>query len=273
MKLRERLESWAQHRPALLAMGIQLLAWWGAATLCQAIGLRPAFAVFFLTGLLAFGLTVWAGLPHWWRWINAGFVPLAGLALQFDWPAWVWLAAFVGVLLIFWRTDSSRVPLYLTNLKTAQALSTQINGPIGVFYDLGCGDARLLRILAKAHPDTQFVGYEHAPLTWLWARLCSLPIQNVTVHLGSFWHVDLREADVVYAFLSPAPMARLWRKACSEMGDRAQLISNSFPVPGVRPQHEVSVEDRRQTHLFCYCPSAQTSDNGAEWCSVARGTA
>jgi hypothetical protein len=43
--------------------------------------------------------------------------------------------------------------------------------------------------------------------------------------------------DVVYAFLSPAPMKQLWAKAQAEMTPGSLFVSNSFPVPGAsRPR-------------------------------------
>jgi hypothetical protein len=63
------------------------------------------------------------------------------------------------LLLTFWRTDRSRVPLYLTNRSTADSLATLLlpATPVTVI-DLGCGDGGLLRRLALARPDCRFVG-------------------------------------------------------------------------------------------------------------------
>src|SRR5690242_13547326 len=52
-------------------------------------------------------------LPVWWLPINAAFVPAAiaarSLAIS---PAW-FLAAFAVLLIVFWNTFRTRVPLYL----------------------------------------------------------------------------------------------------------------------------------------------------------------
>ncbi|MBK7768824.1 MAG: hypothetical protein IPI44_24015 [Sulfuritalea sp.] len=37
-------------------------------------------------------------------------------ALGLGLPSWIWLAGFTILLLIFWRTDRSRVPLYLSSV-------------------------------------------------------------------------------------------------------------------------------------------------------------
>ncbi len=68
--------------------------------------------------------------------------------------------------------------------------------------------------------------------------------------------------DVVYAFLSPAPMPRLWEKAGIEMAPGAMLISNSFVVPDVAPVAVITVDDRRATRLYVYRPVCQVDKDG-----------
>jgi hypothetical protein len=69
---------------------------------------------------------------------------------------------------------------------------------------------------------------------------------------GDFWHHPLGPYDMVYAFLSPLPMPRLWEKAKAEMRPGSLLVSNSFPVPDVEPQRVIEIADRRGTRLYCY---------------------
>lgn len=193
--------------------------------------------------------------PVWWLPIHLGFMPLAVLALGLGLPSWVWLAGFAVLLLVFWRTDRSRVPLYLTNAVASEAVAGLIPGePVSV-VDLGCGDGGLLRRLARARPDCRFVGFEHAPLTWAWAWLGCRGLPNIEIRFGDFWSHPLGGYALVYAFLSPVPMQRLWLKARAEMKPDALLVSNSFTVPDIEPESTVEVADARQTRLYCYRPA------------------
>lgn len=192
--------------------------------------------------------------PPWWRWIHLGFLPLAALVSTLTIaPGW-YLAAFAVLLLTFWRTDKSRVPLFLTNATAADAVADLLPTHPCHVVDLGCGTGGLLRRLARARPDCEFVGIEHAPLPWLWARLATLGCGNVQVRYGDLWAQHLALFDVVYAFLSPAPMAGLWQKALAEMRPGALLISNSFDIPGIEPAATVAAADRRETRLLVYRP-------------------
>lgn len=202
--------------------------------------------------------------PRWWLAIHLAFMPLAVLATRLAIaPAW-YLGGFVLLLLVFWRTDKSRVPLYLSNAATAQAVSGLLPATPCHVIDLGCGDGRLLKALARARPDCEFTGFEHAPLTWLWARLNTLALTNCRIRLGDFWPQHLGLYEVAYAFLSPAPMARLWAKAAAEMRPGSLLLSNSFEIPGVAAEQVVEVADKRGTRLLCYRPPAdKTRDSAA----------
>lgn len=205
-------------------------------------------------GLLAATVAALLRSPPWWLPIHAMFVPAVVLANRLDIaPIW-YLGAFVLTLAIFWRTDRSQVPLYLSNRTTADALLGLLPTTPCRLLDLGCGDGTLLKRLALARPDCRFVGIEHAPLTWAWARFRCRGLTNCRIVRGDFWSVPLSSYDVVYAFLSPVPMARLWQKARTEMDDDARLISNSFAVPDVAAEHVVELPDRRATRLLCYCP-------------------
>lgn len=205
-----------------------------------------------LQGICAALISRGMGAPRWWLVIHSAFLPVAVLAGRLEIaPNW-YLAAFVLLLLIFWRTDRSRVPLYLSNATTAQALLDLMPVNACRLVDLGCGHGGLLRRLARARSDCFFTGIEHAPLPWLWARLASLALPNVQIRYGDFWRSNLAPYDIVYAFLSPVPMPRLMNKAHAEMRPGALLISNSFAVPEMTVERVVAVPDQRATRLLCY---------------------
>lgn len=207
-----------------------------------------------LQGAAAAFLSYRMDAPPWWLPIHLLFMPLAVLANALPVPPIAWLAAFAGLLLVFWRTDKSRVPLFLTNATAAQAVADLIPPQPCHVIDLGCGNGGLLRRLAELRPDCQFIGVEHAPLPWLWARILVLGLPNAQVRYGNFWQRHIGLFDLVYVFLSPAPMPELWRKAQDEMKPGALLVSNSFAVPDAEPEQAIDVADRRGTRLYCYRP-------------------
>ncbi|OIQ94654.1 hypothetical protein GALL_234100 [mine drainage metagenome] len=209
-----------------------------------------------IQGACAAMISAKLGAPKWWLGIHLCFLPAAlwltrlGQDLGIE-PLW-YFAGFAALLLIFWRTDRSQVPLYLSNAATAAALAAVLPNVPCQAIDLGCGDGGLLRRLAAGRPDCDFVGVEHAPLPWLWAKLASIGRANLKIRYGNFWQLRLDRFDLVYAFLSPVPMPRLIVKARTEMRPGALLVANSFAVPGIAPERVIAVDDRRTTRLYCY---------------------
>ncbi|WP_374683836.1 trans-aconitate 2-methyltransferase [Accumulibacter sp.] len=189
----------------------------------------------------------------WWRLIHALFVPLvwAASTLAID-PGW-YLLLFVLLLLFYRGALGGQVPLYLSNRASAAALAELTSDlPAMRFLDLGAGVGSVLAPLAKQRPEARFTGVENAPATWAVGRLRTLGLTNCDWRWGDIWHTELSAYDVVYAFLSPAPMTALWEKAQREMRPGALFISNSFAVPDVAAEQIVEVNDARQTRLFCY---------------------
>jgi len=228
---------------ALLVVVVQLSAW------------RPeALLAGLLQGLLAASIGRYLGLAPWWWWLNLAFVPGLLLASGAALPGWVFLLGFVLTLLLNWNSLGERVPLYLSGPGTRRQLSQLLaeRGERFRFIDLGCGPAGTLLALARQFPQGQFVGVETAPLSFAIAWLRALPQANCQIRYQSLWRTDLAHFDLVYCFLSPAPMAALWRKARAEMAPGSWLISNSFAVPGVAPQRLIELKDWRQSRLLLW---------------------
>lgn len=167
-------------------------------------------------------------------------------------PVW-FLLAFVLTLLVFRGAAEGRIPLYVSNTPTTDALSRIIDRErCSRFVDLGAGLGDVVLRLARTCPDAQIAGIENAPLTWLIGRLRTARQPNCNWAWGNLWRTDLSRFDVTYAFLSPAPMADLWVKAIHEMHPGSLFISNTFAVPDVVADQIVEVDDARRTRLYCY---------------------
>ena len=191
--------------------------------------------------------------PWWWRVIHAGFIPLVWFtqSLAID-PGWFLFAA-VLLLLVYRGALTGQVPLYLSNKQTVQALAELIAARGDTrFLDLGAGVGSTTVPLADALPDSHFTGYENAPLTWLVGLLLGVGRLNIRWRWDDLWQADLGNYDVVYAFLSPAPMPRLWEKVQAEMKPGSLFISNSFPVPGATPDQVIEVDCTPPRPLYCY---------------------
>ncbi len=217
---------------------------------------RQPLALAALQGACAVLVSWRLGEPAWRLPIHAVFMPAAVLVNGLELPVWLWPLGFILLLLVFWRTDRSQVPLFLSNRKCRDSVMELLPASPCRVLDLGCGDGALLRHMARARPDCRFVGIEHAPLPWCWAWLSARGRGNLEIRFGNFWNHSLEGYALVHAFLSPAAMPRLAVKVDNEMTPGARLVSNSFQVPDRQPEAVVDVADRRHTRLHVYAPRA-----------------
>lgn len=231
--------------PAVRALLIQC----GAAPLSLGLVYLLASAQFpvdYLTvaivhGVVAAALTWMAGLAVWWRAIEFVF-PLAVLAaLSLRLPPWLFLAVFLFLLGLYWSTFRTQVPYYPSHAAVWDAVRQQLPPPRADgralrVIDIGSGLGGLVLYLARVRPDIECVGIELAPLPWLASRLRALfggaAARRARFVLGDYERLDFAQFDLVFAYLSPAAMPGLWRKAEAEMCRDSILISYEFAIVG-----------------------------------------
>lgn len=229
---------------------MHLCAWIVSVALAQFI--EPFWpGLLLIQGLTAGIISLLAGLPVWWRWINLLFFPLVGLAQHLAIaPEW-YLLALALLLLTQFGALRSRVPLYLSSQRAKAELTRLLPSHSGLrLLDIGSGMGSLLAHLARARPDLKLSGIESAPLLWLLSRLRLG--RHADIRYGDLWQADLSDYDAVYAFLSPEPMARLWDKVRREMKPGSLFISNSFAVPGIPPDAEIELDDLHRGRLLIW---------------------
>ncbi len=227
--------------PAVQALLLQCaalpLAWTTISVLLRfdfALGLADAGLV---QGAIAAGLSRWRKLAPWWLAIQLLF-PLAllgGVGLRL--PPWLFLAGFLILLLVYWSTFRTQVPYYPSGKRAWNAVAGLLpqDRPLNVI-DIGSGLGGLVLDLARRRPESCFAGIELAPLPWLLSLVrAKLAGSGARFVRGDYEHLDLGAYDVVFAYLSPAAMGALWRKASAEMRPGALLLSYEFVIEDKAP--------------------------------------
>jgi SAM-dependent methyltransferase len=190
-----------------------------------------------LQGILAALLTVRAGLARWWRLIQMAFPLMLLAALALDLPPSLFLGAFALFVILFWSTFRTQVPYYPSGpaLRPLVASLLPAGGAPRVI-DIGSGFGGLVLDLARRRPDATVEGIELAPLPWLASRLrAALTGSRSRFRRGDYETLDFGHYDLVFAYLSPAAMDALWRKAQREMRPGSQLASYEFGIAARAP--------------------------------------
>lgn len=240
--------------PILRVLLIQLIAALGAGLIFrQAAYPFSVWEIAFLTGFFAGLITFLLRLPRWWLPVQVLFAPLVVAALMLELPAWLYLAGFIALSLVYWSTYRTQIPLYLSSHQACIALE-QIISDSGKkhFIDIGAGVGSTLSHLSAARPEGVYVGVENAPVPFIFAWLRLRHLKNCSMRRADFWKIDLGEFDIVYAYLSPVPMTELWKKARKEMRQGSFLISNTFEVPGQPPDRILQLDDFHHSRLLLW---------------------
>ena len=105
----------------LLALGLVGAA---AFAMVSALGMTaPLWSAVFAQSLLATAISYLSGIRQWWLGVQFMLPILAAFSLTLPIPGWVYLVAFVVLVLVYSNVSSERVPLYLSNRTTWAALS------------------------------------------------------------------------------------------------------------------------------------------------------
>jgi precorrin-6B methylase 2 len=150
---------------------------------------------------------------------------------------WVLVPAWYGLPPIASRPERIHRALQMANLKPGE-----------IFYDLGSGHGSVLIVAAREY-GASAIGVEGGPVQCLiaainarWNRVNS----QVRIEAGDMYQADLRDADVVYAYLTSQYAPRL-EQLFGQLKSGARVVTVSFDLPNWSP-----VEVDRENLIFLY---------------------
>jgi 16S rRNA A1518/A1519 N6-dimethyltransferase RsmA/KsgA/DIM1 with predicted DNA glycosylase/AP lyase activity len=97
-----------------------------------------------------------------------------------------------------------------------------------VFYDLGSGDGRILKEVAKK--GIQVVGIEHNSFLNFLARKKTRNMENVKIIKGNIFDQDLSKVTIIVTYLSQTVVKKLQKKIEKETkkGTRIIIVDHKF---------------------------------------------
>jgi len=112
-------------------------------------------------------------------------------------------------------------------------------------YDLGCGNGKVLRILAKKR-KIKTVGYEYNSIPFLAGKIVNFfSADKIQIYFQDFFKVGLSKADYVFCYLITDEMEKLEEKLNKELKSGAIVISNTFKFKDWQPEKVIVIDETK----------------------------
>jgi len=121
--------------------------------------------------------------------------------------------------------------------------------PGQTFCELGCGDGKVCRFVARKNPEAKIVGIEISFPMYLIAKLIQVFVgpKNVKIKFGNALKTDMSKIDVAFVFgVDDSMNKKLGPKFLQEIKKGAKIISYVFQIknwPGKSMKDKPSDED------------------------------
>lgn len=138
--------------------------------------------------------------------------------LMFVYTVSAFYSSFMGSAYVPTRAKEIDKILKAANLKPNQ-----------IFYDLGCGDGRVVEEAVR-HYKVRGWGIDVNPVLIFWSNLRTnfRGVKNLKYKTQNIFATDLGDADVIYLFLMPELLAKLAPKLKEEVRKNTLIISHAF---------------------------------------------
>lgn len=113
-------------------------------------------------------------------------------------------------------------------------------------YELGSGDGRFLRALAKKK-NIQAIGFENFILPYVISRVYKFITRStVDIRYQDLFKADLSGADYIFCYLITTQMDKLEAKLQKELKPGALIISNTFKFKNWPLEKEIIIDPKKK---------------------------
>jgi len=133
-------------------------------------------------------------------------------------------------------TKENQVNLILKKLKPKKGK---------IFFELGCGDGRVVRKAVKDYGVLGF-GFDVNPLLLWWAKFLAKRkgLKNIFFQKENILNLSYKNVDYVYFFLLPELIEKLKKKLEKELPKKAIVVSHGFAILGWEKKLFKKIEEK-----------------------------
>lgn len=160
----------------------------------------------------------------------------------------IFLTSLVSVLFVLLRLRDSifvEIPFISTRKRAVELVANALSlSDKSVLYDLGCGNAEILKTAIQKTPSAQGVGVERGYIPYILSKIKTrnLPI---TIHRQDIFDTNLSNASHIYCYLSDPMMQKLSHKFLNECHIGTRIVSCDFRVPNIPLIQIISLEAKK----------------------------
>jgi trans-aconitate methyltransferase len=164
--------------------------------------------------------------------------------------------------IVFWSIRNGISPTPTSRKQKEVLLRAITANPAGPVYDLGSGWGTLAIALAKRFPDCKIIGIENSPIPYIASRVVHFfyGFQNLRFKRANFMNVSFEDAAVIVCYLFPGGMRKLKPKL-EMLQPGTIVISNTFSVPGWKPEQTFHAKDLYRSAVYVYCIGKESEGN------------
>lgn len=141
--------------------------------------------------------------------------------------------------------------IHTPNIKIDLLLKNLNLGIWDVFIDIGCWDGPILEAVKNKFPSVKVIGYEKSYRPYLDAlERRKRNWLNYEIRNEDFFLANITEATVLYSYMIPYMMERIWRKINSECKNGTILFSSSFAVDWKEPKKVLKLWSKRKILIY-----------------------
>ncbi len=171
----------------------------------------------------------------------------------------IFIILIVFALLVFLKiieilsTDAPFIP-------TSEEVIDDIIGNLqltdrSVFYDLGCGDARILKRAAQIKPNIKIVGIDIAYIPFFLAKFFTRKYKQIEIRRENIFKADISDATHIFLYLYPKTVNKLIDHIKKQCAQGTRIISCDFEIESCKPTNIVDLKNKKTKlgqKLFIY---------------------
>ena len=164
-------------------------------------------------------------------------------------------SALVIYILFFFGSLITDAPLVLARSSAVTQIidALRLNNN-SIFYDLGCGNGRILIASLSQNPK-KAIGLEYSPLAFMWAKINTRKNTQIQIIRANILTSNIHQATHIFVYLFPKAMGVLETRFNSQLQKGTRVVSCDFTFPHKEAKEVIDIstpESKLAQKLYVY---------------------